>query len=209
MLALIHHSSAVGLQDFMNILFRFMKADVDHKIVIIIHMVGVLIFLNQTALIIMLISFIACKYYSFELTNLLVLKIVFAYWVELHERFCWRKTWFYCLNSSNKIFENCWVRGASRLCSVLRLWDYIQAASPSFRSKMWRVRPCPNLAHHLELRPSKDEGPICTFEKSLKGSNGLFACLKLSNKAESSCYINKFKKQATEKYEYFPFYKNR
>lgn len=76
-----------------------------------------------------------------------------------------------------------------------------------------RSRPCPNLAHHLELRPSKDEGPFCTllftFEKSLKGSNGLFARLKLSNKGESSCYINKLKNQATKKYEYLPFYKNR
>lgn len=67
MLVLIHHSSTVGLQDFMNILFHFMEAGVDHKSVIIIHMVGDLIFLNQTALIIMWISFIACKYYSFEL----------------------------------------------------------------------------------------------------------------------------------------------
>lgn len=47
MLVLIHHSLAVGLQDFMNILFHFMEADVDHKSVIIIPMVGVLIFLKQ------------------------------------------------------------------------------------------------------------------------------------------------------------------
>lgn len=92
------------------------------------------------------------------------------------------------------------------MLSAQTLSLYTSSISQLLVPRCGRSRPCPNLAQHLELRPSKDQGPfrtlLFTFEKSLEGSNGLFARLSCQTKGKVLTIINKFKEQATKKYEY-------